>query len=142
MTRSLFQASRLRSCLGSSFLRAATHHLTDNKRFFQTNSEEAKTLVDHTIPGSAAFADCEAAAVVDLYYEFARKTRVEGECYLDPQGVRELLESIGERPDEDTLQELFHTADLSRTGRINLKVRINKLHLDSLCLKLIYPFSP
>ena len=93
-----------------------------SKRFFQTNSAEAKTLVDRSTPGSAAFADCEASAVADLYYQFARKTGVEGECYLDPEGVRELLTSIGERPDDDMLQDIFQTADVSRKGTINLKV--------------------
>lgn len=133
ITRSLFQVPRWKSAAGSCAgdvisglllnITKQPHYNVTEKRFFQTNSAEAKILVDHTVPGSAAFADCETAAVVDLYYQFARKTGVEGECYLDPEGVRELLKSIGERPDEETLQDIFQTADLNRTGTINLEVR-------------------
>jgi adenylate kinase family enzyme len=96
-----------------------SHH--NHKRFFQTNSAEAKALVDRSTPGSAAFADCEASAVADLFYQFSKKTGVEGQCYLDPDGVRELLTSIGERPDDDMLQDIFQTADVKRKGTINLE---------------------
>lgn len=72
-------------------------------------------------PGSLAFADSELAAVVDLYYQFATET-TKGTSYLDLEGVRELLASIGERPDESTLGELFRTADLNCKGTIDLNV--------------------
>jgi Ca2+-binding EF-hand superfamily protein len=60
--------------------------------------------------------------VADLFYQFSKKTGVEGQCYLDPDGVRELLTSIGERPDDDMLQDIFQTADVKRKGTINLEV--------------------
>lgn len=69
-------------------------------------------------PGSLAFADCEFEAVADLFYQFANKGEVQGDdseggidemgrSFLCINGVRDLLESIGERADETMLQNLF-----------------------------------
>ena len=40
--------------------------------------------------------------------------------YLCPQGVKQLLQSIGEHPDEVTLHDLFQTADLNGDGKLHI----------------------
>ena len=45
-----------------------------------------------------------------------------GGSYLSLRGVRELLHSIGERPDERTLRKLFSAADTSNDGKLHLEV--------------------
>lgn len=75
-------------------------------------------------PGGKAFAECEMDAVRDLFHGFA-KTDQESEIkYLDMDGVRELLKSVGERPDEATLQRLYDLADENGDGVIELYVRL------------------
>lgn len=75
-------------------------------------------------PGSLAFAQCEMAAITDLFYQFARNFdengKGDGEHFLTPIDVRELLNSIGERPDERTLKKLFMAADTAKDGKLSL----------------------
>jgi len=96
------------------------------RRGYQTRQREKPFLRESKLPGSKAFADCEYAAVKDLFYNFA-KTKVAADGgvdelgpYLCPGGVRELLASIGERPDEETLEELFSTTDTKGDGKLHL----------------------
>mmetsp|Transcript_15905 Transcript_15905/g.32017 ORF Transcript_15905/g.32017 Transcript_15905/m.32017 type:complete len:331 (+) Transcript_15905:34-1026(+) len=75
-------------------------------------------------PGSVAFADCESAAITDLFLSFA-KSRPDGGVdeegeYLCIDSVRELLASIGERPSDDMLKHLFEKADVNRDGKLHL----------------------
>ena len=42
-----------------------------NTRIFKTMSGQINKVVNN--PGSAAFAECETAAITDLFYQFARK---------------------------------------------------------------------
>ena len=76
------------------------------------------------VPGSVAFAECETAAITDLFYQFARNVcengDVDEEHYLNLEDVRKLLNSIGERPDEKTLIQLFKAADTKKDGRLSL----------------------
>jgi len=78
-------------------------------------------------PGSLAFLECEKDAITDLFYQFATKCNNEqygnkgdGDHYLLINDVRDLLESIGERPDEETLEKLFAAADIVKDGRLSL----------------------
>lgn len=109
------------SCVG----RVATG--SSGSRSFQTYSEDGKKrLTEEKRPGSIAFADCETNAISDLFYQFARKDTGEGGVdvggsYLSLRGVRELLHSIGERPDERTLRKLFSAADTSNDGKLHLE---------------------
>ena len=78
-------------------------------------------------PGSKAFVDAEAGAVIDLFHQFAKDRSSVGwspalsvEPYLDREGVFELLRSIGERPDDAMVDRLLDAADLDGTGRLGL----------------------
>ena len=78
-------------------------------------------------PGSKAFADCEADAVKDLFHNFAKSDGdATGIKYLDLDGVRNLLNSIGERPDERTLRRLYKAADFNGDGIIELHVSVTE----------------
>jgi adenylate kinase len=72
-------------------------------------------------PGSIAFGECEIAALSDLFLQFAKTKENDGGApYLTLERVRLLLESVGERPDESTLQNLVNDADVDGTGKLNL----------------------
>jgi adenylate kinase len=92
-------------------------------------------------PGSVAFAECETAAMTDLFHSFAQSDCNDlpslaakrnssqsnkmsgsgsGSKYLTLRGVRELLVSIGERPDEETLIRIFTAADTTKNGKLSL----------------------
>ena len=75
-------------------------------------------------PGGKAFAECEMDAVRDLFHGFAKTDKDSGIKYLDMDGVRELLKSVGERPDETTLQRLYDLADENGDEVIELHVRV------------------
>lgn len=94
-------------------------------RTFETESPSGskKTNSKFSKPGSIAFAECETAAITDLFYQFAKECSDKGEegnYYLSLGGVRELLNSIGERPDERTLKRLYMAADTNRDGKLSL----------------------
>jgi len=79
--------------------------------------------------GSRAFLGKELCALTDLFYRHAQNSPSElyrgcntsGKPYLCLAGVKSLLESIGERPDEDTLNSLFEKADQNRDGILDLE---------------------
>jgi hypothetical protein len=95
-------------------------------RDFQTWHPGNKPMRPET-PGSKAFADCEADAIKDLFHNFAKTDGdATGIKYLDLDGVRNLLNSIGERPDERTLRRLYKAADFNGDGIIELHVSITE----------------
>jgi hypothetical protein len=110
------------SCRSGHFARLDSSH-----RSFQTTTDEfrQKKAESKPKPGSLAFADCEYDAVTDLLASFA-KTDQSGLQYLDLEGARELLNSIGERPDEETLRKLYQAADMDGNGVIELHVSMRK----------------
>ncbi|KAL3782949.1 hypothetical protein ACHAW5_002730 [Stephanodiscus triporus] len=73
-------------------------------------------------PGSVAFGECEIAALSDLFLQFAktRKDPDDAEPYLNLGRIRLLLESVGERPDDDTLRSLLADVDARGDGRLGL----------------------
>jgi len=91
-------------------------------RTFKTGTTDESVTQDAK-PGSVAFADCETAAITDLFFQFAQQSidsDDKGKHYLSLRGVRNLLDSIGERPDEKTLRRLFKAADTTKDGRLSL----------------------
>ena len=62
-----------------------------------------------------AFLPLEMSAIIDLFDDYAGPAR-----QLDRDGLRALLASVGERPDDATLEELFHQADVDSSGAIDL----------------------
>lgn len=65
----------------------------------------------------------ETSAMTDLFQQFSeslKKGDQDPEEYLTLDGIRDLLESVGERPDEETLRRIFKTADLNKDGKLQL----------------------
>lgn len=92
-----------------------------NIRSFKTKSSDSPYTKRQTAKqaGSLAFADCEYNAIRDLFFQFANE-HSDGEHYLSLRGVRDLLNSIGERPDERTLRQMFKHADTAKNGKLSL----------------------
>jgi adenylate kinase family enzyme len=85
-----------------------------------TATTPGNSISNHEIPGSKAFADCEHAAISDLFYNFAQEDK-DGRGYLlSLKGCRDLLYSIGERPEEETLKRMFQEWDLDKSGKLDL----------------------
>ena len=111
--------------------------LLTSPRSFRTRSfgrslDENKDIAGNK-PGSKAFAECETDAIQDLFFQFAQVDNdgggidEEGTPHLCLNGVRELLHSIGERPDDETLTRLFQEADQNNDGKLDLDVSYNKV---------------
>lgn len=105
-------------------LRGIRTYLSDSRSFRTLTNQKIYgrgNVWDPSTPGSIAFADCEMAAVKDLFFQFA-KDSPQGHAVLDVKGIQDLLASIGERPDDNTLINLFSTADLNGSGEITMNV--------------------
>lgn len=110
------------------------HHTSSyTRRSFRTRSFDDKTKnTDDKIydkPGSKAFAECETDAIQDLFFQFAKVDDAggmyeDGKPYLCLKGIRDLLSSIGEKPDEKTIMRLFQEADLNGDGKLDLHVSL------------------
>lgn len=108
--------------MGKSSSLAACSGRNTRVRAFQTQAYAKTKKQAEEKPGAKAFAECETDAIRDLFHVFAKTDGDEGIKYLDHAGVRELLQSIGERPDEKTLKRLFKAADFNGDGVIELHV--------------------
>jgi len=113
--RSLLRATRSTSPCGvSRFFKTSC-----NDRHRQQQQQQQRRRPNR--PGSLAFADCETDALRDLYFEFARyDCENPQKPYLTVKEVRELLSSIGEHPNEKTIQRIFQEADLTQDGKLDL----------------------
>jgi len=101
--------------------RSHQQHIKNNTvRYFKTSSGEND--ISPLKPGSLAFAECESEAISDLFNHFAKIDGGKDDegLFLCVRGVRELLASIGERPDEITLRRIFKEADLNNDGKLHL----------------------
>jgi Ca2+-binding EF-hand superfamily protein len=76
-------------------------------------------------PGSRAFVECDRAALIDLFQKHAVNCDTSGR-YLDRDGLGAILRTVGENPDQETLEQLFQTADINGDGSIELDVRRKK----------------
>jgi len=99
---------------------------TFKTRSFQTTSNEKTQSTTNYKPGSRAFAECETNAIQDLFYQFANEGANGGGgvdddgSYLNIEGVRELLTSIGEKPDDVNLENMFREMDKNNNGKLHL----------------------
>lgn len=115
---------------------------TSHQAPFLTHHHSFDTTKDTTssLPGSIAFGECEIAALSDLFLQFAKTKKEvndgagEGDSnqpvkdddsdddapYLNIQSIKLLLESVGERPDDETLQTLMKEIDIRGDGRLRL----------------------
>lgn len=114
--------------LPSSSSQAAEFH-TSHQAPFRTHSanEESSYLSSsdsssESQPGSIAFGECEISALSDLFLQFAKtKDSVNGGTpYLTLKSIKLLLESVGEKPDDLTLQSLMEEINLHKDGRLRL----------------------
>jgi len=114
----------------SSFLLVKPSNNTLISTSFRTfGSEREPDPKQSKRTGSRAFLGKELCALTDLFYRHAKNSPSElyggcdtsGKPYLCLAGVKSLLESIGERPDEDTLNSLFEKADQNRDGILDLE---------------------
>jgi SpoVK/Ycf46/Vps4 family AAA+-type ATPase len=59
---------------------------------------------------------------MDLFTDYAdRQDPESGQRLLGPQGLRDLLVSIGEKPGDAVLQRMFETADVDGSGSIDVE---------------------
>jgi len=96
-----------------------------DKTPFHTQTD---TSVPEQLPaGSIAFGDCEISALSDLFFQFAKTSNtVDSDGpYLNRKRIKLLLESVGERPDEATLETLFDEINVSRDGKLRLHCFLN-----------------
>ena len=105
-----------RIVLSMTTMNRQTFQTHAHDRTFQTKSSSGKQTMSK--PGSKAFADCETDAIVDLFHGFCHLDN--GIQCLDVDGVRNLLNSIGERPTEHELKRLFKVGDVNGDGVIEL----------------------
>jgi len=112
-------SSKLQSTTGATIIDSSPHQQII--RYFETSSC-GQDIEKQQKPGSLAFAECESQAISDLFHHFVQidgGTDSKGP-FLCVRGVRELLASIGERPDEITLRRIFKEADLNGDGKLHL----------------------
>lgn len=91
---------------------------------FHTQTE---TTTQQQQPGSIAFGECEISALSDLFFQFAKTDNLVDSDgpYLNLKRIKLLLESVGERPDESTLETLFDEINVSRDGKLRLHCFLN-----------------
>ena len=73
-----------------------------------------------TAAGGKAFLASELPAVMDLFSDFAGDVDDDGKQVLGLDGMKNLLDSVGERPSEDDLAALFEAADADGNGTVDL----------------------
>lgn len=121
---------------GSSKIAGRSQEFIRTRSFHATSTESETPFVEqpataHTAahatsvdqkPGSKAFAACEVDAMVDLFYYHAQDIESDGKSVkcLAPEGVAELLKSIGEKGCDTTVQHIFKQADKDGNGYIDL----------------------
>lgn len=91
---------------------------------FHTQTETTSTQQQ---PGSIAFGECEISALSDLFFQFAKTDNLVDSDgpYLNLKRIKLLLESVGERPDESTLETLFDEINVSKDGKLRLHCFLN-----------------
>eukprot|EP00571_Detonula_confervacea_P013793 CAMPEP_0172300180 /NCGR_PEP_ID=MMETSP1058-20130122/2319_1 /TAXON_ID=83371 /ORGANISM="Detonula confervacea, Strain CCMP 353" /LENGTH=458 /DNA_ID=CAMNT_0013009875 /DNA_START=4 /DNA_END=1380 /DNA_ORIENTATION=+ len=95
-----------------------THNMLD-----YNSSSDKQSQSQQQQPGSIAFCEFEISALSDLFLQFAKtKDSVNGgrTPYLNLKRVKLLLESIGENPDDDTLQSLMEETNTHKDGKLQL----------------------
>lgn len=89
------------------------------------------------LPGSKAFVECDRAAVIDLFHKHATECETTDRRFLDRNGLRAIIEAVGESADDETLERLFQTADVDpHDGVIELDVSLFESKRIRLCIPL------
>ena len=117
--------------IGQQEIRHTNFH-TSQQAPFQTHSSDhsltssnSSSSLEPVEPGSIAFGECEIAALSDLFLQFAKTGSNEDSNnpptpYLNIQRIKLLLESIGEKPDEQTLLSLMDEVNTTHDGKLRL----------------------
>lgn len=97
----------------------AEFHTSHATPFYTQNTHEPPR---QSRPGSIAFGECEINALSDLFFRFAQTSNSVDDHgpYLDRGRIQSLLESVGETPDETTLETLFERVNLHKDGKLRL----------------------
>jgi len=95
---------------------------SDDKSSISSSDNAPNNVSNIQYKGQMAFADCEIQPITDLFLQYARRDKLQdqGGCYLTIDGVKELLSSIGERRNDETVAEFFQAADLNNDGKLHL----------------------
>ena len=91
----------------------------------QFHTQDSSDSSSPSQPGSIAFGECEIQALSDLFLSFAKtKDSVNDGAaptpYLNKGRIKLLLESVGEKPDDATLQSLLDDSDAHGDGKLRL----------------------
>lgn len=99
-----------------------THNTNEDSPHYNSSSSDKQSQQQQPQPGSIAFGECEIAALSDLFLQFAKTkdSHHGGTPYLNLNRIKLLLESIGENPDEDTLQSLMEDINAHKDGKLQL----------------------
>lgn len=120
-TAAFITSTRFRSFGGVHSLDRPGHSKRNFRTIGEVQSDESEAPDS---PGSKAFSDVETAAITDLFFQFAHQTGGGGVdeegTYLEISGVKQLLHSIGEKPSEQTLADLFLSADKNNDNKLHL----------------------
>jgi adenylate kinase len=111
------RASVIRS-LPRAFFQAAV----GGKRETGTQRRAMNTSTSHAADAHKpkVIIDAELPAVIDLFMSFAKKAGADRRPVLDLDGLRRLLDAIGEHAEEPTLSQIFRAADTDHSGEIDL----------------------
>mmetsp|Transcript_5178 Transcript_5178/g.11426 ORF Transcript_5178/g.11426 Transcript_5178/m.11426 type:complete len:434 (+) Transcript_5178:204-1505(+) len=95
---------------------------TQGNNSFKSNKLINNNSTKENRPGSIAFGECEISALSDLFLQFAKSESTVDSLgpYLNHERIKLLLESVGEKPDDDTLQTLFEEINLNKDGKLRL----------------------
>jgi uncharacterized membrane-anchored protein len=111
-----FHRQILNSCSISNRPHSSTHNNHNNKY------NEVSRIAT---PGSRAFVDCELFALVDLFNKYALPLDTvasNNSKFINQDGLKRLMNAVGESPTEEMLQKLFEEADADGNGVIDLDV--------------------
>jgi adenylate kinase len=98
----------------------AEFHTSPANPFYTHDTKDH--IASQSRPGSIAFGECEINALSDLFLQFAKTSNSVDDTgpYLNFQRIKQLLESVGEKPDDITLQTLFEQVNLHKDGKLRL----------------------
>ncbi|KAL7542976.1 hypothetical protein ACHAXR_013015 [Thalassiosira sp. AJA248-18] len=93
---------------------------TSHHASFHTQDHSDKSPDQQQQPGSIAFGECEISALSDLFLQFAKTKEGVDAPYLNLKQIKLLLESVGEKPDDSTLNSLMNEINAHKDGKLRL----------------------
>lgn len=100
----------------------ASNSNSSTKRLYHSQDDPSNSQKYKLEVGAQAFSNSEIQSIADLYYRHAKiDGGRDGEgSYLTFRGVKRMLASIGETPDDETLRAMFEMADLNHNNKLHL----------------------